>query len=166
MEMRSLFPLKSVWGLVLPEWVVLTKHLRVTRIEGDGQKEVVRFEADQAFPNGLEGFHWAYGVLHDDGVERDVLVHVVESNFLENLLEMLRSFEIQPHFIDAFVSAHLNAYAYNYGGDRTRTLLIDIGARSVSLSVAGGSEAPFLRSLSFGGRSSYAGPCERARPEF
>ena len=150
-EMRSRFPLESVRGLVLPEWVVLTKHLRVTRIEGEGQREVVRFEADQAFPNGLEGFQWAYGVLHDDGVERDVLVHVVESDFLDNLLEMLRSFGIQPRFIDAFVSAHLNAYAYNYGGDRTRTLLIDIGARSVSLSVAGGSEAPFLRSLSFGG---------------
>ena len=150
-EMRSRFPLKGVWGLVLPEWVVLTKHLRVTRIEGEGQREVVRFEADQAFPNGLDGFHWAYGVLHDDGVERDVLVHVVESNFLNDLLEMLHSFEIQPRFIDAFVSAHLNAYAYNYGGETTRTLLLDIGARSVSLCVAGGNEAPFLRSLSFGG---------------
>lgn len=149
--MRSRLPLKGIWGLVLPEWVVLTKHLRVTRIEGEGQREVVRFEADQAFPNGLDGFHWAYGVLHDDGVERDVLVHVVEGNFLNNLLEMLHSFEIQPRLIDAFVSAHLNAYAYNYGGETRRTLLLDIGARSVSLSVAGGNEAPFLRSLSFGG---------------
>lgn len=149
--MRSRVPLSSVGGLVLPEWGVLTKHLRVTRIEGDGQREVVRFEAEQAFPNGLEGFHWAYGVLHDDGVERDVLVHMVERDFLDKLLEMLRSFEIRPRFIDAFVSAHLNAYAYNYGGDTIRTLLLDIGARSVSLSVAGGNGAPFLRSLSFGG---------------
>ena len=148
---RARFPLKGAWGLVLPGWVVLTKLLRVTRIEGEGQEEVVRYEADQAFPNGLDGVHWAYAVLRDDGVERDVLVHVVDRKFLHDLLEMLRRIGIQPSLIDAFVSAHLNAYAYNYAGETTRTLLLDIGARSVSLCLAGGSGAPFLRSLSFGG---------------
>ncbi len=150
-KVRSRFPLKSVHALVLPEWAVLTKQLKVTRIEGEGQKEVVRFEADRSFPNGLQGFHWAYGVLNDDGIERDVLVHAVESEFLDSLLDMLRSFEIRPRLIDAFVSAHLNAYTYNYGGETTRCLLLDIGARSASLSIVGDGDVPFMRSLNFGG---------------
>ena len=150
-EIKVRFPLKGVWGLALPEWVVLTKRLRVARIEGEGQEEVARFEAVQAFPNGLEGCHWAYAVLREDKVERDVLAHVAELKFLHDLLDLLWAIGIQPRVIDAFVSAHLNAYAYNYAGETERTLLLDMGARSVSLCLVGGSEPPFLRNLSFGG---------------
>jgi type IV pilus assembly protein PilM len=145
-------PLKDVTGLVLPGWAVLTKVIKVTRIEGDGQREVVRYEAENALPNGLEGFDWTYGILRDDGYERDVLVQAVSNTFLNKILGWLNRYGAQISFIDALISAELCGLGQQYASDEGASVLLDVGARSVSLIVSSEHEIPFLRSFNFGAR--------------
>lgn len=143
--------LRTVTGIVLPGWAVLTKLLKVTRIEGEGQRDVVRFEAENVLPNGLENFDWTYSVLHDDGYERDVLVQAVSTEFLNGLLEVLNRHGVKPSRIDALLSAELAAFKKQYADEREACALLDVGARSVSLVISAPSELPFIRSFNFGG---------------
>ncbi|MCZ6671571.1 MAG: pilus assembly protein PilM, partial [Verrucomicrobia bacterium] len=143
--------LKTITGIVLPGWTVLTKVLTVARIAGEGQREVVRFEAENALPNGLEGFEWTYAILRDDGFERDVLVQAVSKSFLCGLLEVLKEHAIQPPWIDALISSEWRALQHQYGSEEGASVLLDIGARSVSLVAMTDQELPFIRSFSFGG---------------
>jgi type IV pilus assembly protein PilM len=143
--------LKAVTGLVLPGWVVLTKLLKVTRIDGDGQREVVRFEAENALPNGLTDYEWTFSVLQDDGFERDVLLQAVSAGLLNRLLDTLKSHGVQPHQVDALISAQSTAFQKQYGSDEGASVLLDIGSRSVSLVVSSQNELPFIRNFNFGG---------------
>ena len=145
--------LKGITGIVLPGWAVLTKLLKVVRIEGEGQREVVRFEAENALPNGLAEFDWTYSIIHDDGVERDVLVQAVSRSFLSELLEILASKGIKPARIDSLISAELSAFQYQYGEEEGASVLLDVGARSVFLVAMSQQDLPFIRSLNFGGSS-------------
>ena len=143
--------LPSITNIVLPGWSVLSKLLKVARIDGDGQGEVIRFEAENALPNGLEGFEWTYRILRDDGFERDVLVQAVASGFLEDLLGMLKRYGVNPRQVDALISTELSALKSQYGSETGSSALLDIGARSVSLIVSPEGDVPFIRSFSFGG---------------
>ena len=143
--------LKSVTSVVLPSWAVFTKLLKVARIEGEGQREVVRFEAENAMPNGLQGHDWSYHVLKDDGFERDVLLQAVSSDLLEGLLEVLASHGAHPTVIGGHIASQLAAFENQYGEEAGTSVLLDVGSRSVSLLVGSTGDSPFIRSFNFGG---------------
>lgn len=150
-RLSSKTSLNSVTSVILPGWAVLGKVLKVARIEGEGQKEVVRFEAQHIMPNGLEGHEWTFSILNDDGFEREVLVQAVSSDFLNELLQVLASYGIRPVRIDAVLSCQLEALQKQYGESPGSSVLLDVGSRSVSLIVKGEDEASFLRTFNFGG---------------
>jgi type IV pilus assembly protein PilM len=143
--------LKSITSVVLPGWSVLSKLLKVARIDGEGQGDVIRFEAENTLPSGLNGFDWTYRILRDDGFERDVLVQAVASTFLEELLALLKRRGINPRVVDALISTELSALGAQYGSETGASVLLDVGARSVSLTVLAAGELPFIRSFNFGG---------------
>ena len=143
--------LKTVNAVVLPSWAVRTKLLRVARIEGEGQREVVRFEAEQATPRGLTGYEWSFQVLKEDGFERDVLLQAVDSDFLGRLMELLATHGARPAEIIGQVSAQIRAFEQQYGEESGASLVLDIGSRSVSLMVLAQGNLPFIRSFNFGG---------------
>lgn len=150
-ELSSNSLLSSVTSVVLPGWAVLGKVLKVARIEGEGQREVVRFEAENVMPNGLEGHEWSYSILNDDGFEREVLVQAVSSEFLNELLKALSSHGVHPSRVDAVLSCQLEALQNQYGEASGSSVLLDVGSRSVSLIVKGKDESSFLRTFNFGG---------------
>ncbi|MCB1123119.1 MAG: pilus assembly protein PilM, partial [Verrucomicrobiae bacterium] len=150
-QLGSKANLKEIDGVVLPGWAVLTKILRVSRIEGAGQNEVVRFEAESAMPSGLAGYEWTYSILQDDGFEREVLVQAVASELLESLLERMLSHGIRPDVIDGLISAQLTALGVQDVAGSGPVMLLDVGSRSVSLLVVSTGESPFMRNFSFGG---------------
>lgn len=150
-ELAKKTSLKSVTSVVLPSWAVLTKLLKVARIEGEGQRDVVRFEAENAMPNGLNGYDWSYHVLKDDGFERDVLLQAVASKFLEDLMESIAAHGAQASVVGGHVAAQLAAFENQYGEESGTSVLLDVGSRSVSLVVTSNGDLPFLRSFNFGG---------------
>jgi type IV pilus assembly protein PilM len=150
-QVSEKFSLKAISGLVLPGWAVLSKLLEVTRIEGAGQDEVVRFEAQNAMPNGLDGYDWTYQVLEDDSFERDVLVQAVATNFLKSLLDVLKPYGAEPRWVDALISAQLSAFQNQYGLESGTSVVLDVGSRSVSLLVLSRQDLPFIRNFNFGG---------------
>lgn len=141
---------KAVSALVLPGWAVLSKVMKVARIEGDGQCEVVRFEAEAAMPNGLEDHDWTFSTLGDDGFERDVWVQAVPSKFLESLLEMLSTHGIQPSRVDSTTFCQFQAFKKQYGEEKGASVILDVGSRSVSLIIHTQEGVPFIRSFVFG----------------
>ena len=143
--------LKSVSSVVLPGWAVLSKILKVARIEGEGQREVVRFEAESTMPNGLAGHDWNFSILRDDGFERDVLVQAVSSEFLSELLGLLENYGVRPSAVEAVLFCQLRAFEEQYGEEQGPSVILDIGSRSVSLLVAAPDEIPFIRTFNFGG---------------
>lgn len=143
--------LSEISDVVLPPWTVLSKVIKVAKIDGEGQREVVRFEVSNALPHGLDGLDWDYQVLNEDEFERDVLVQAISSALLSDLLSLLHKNGIRPRRIQALVSAEMHAMQCQYMGDSQTSLLLDIGSRSVSLIVSADGELPFIRSFGFGG---------------
>lgn len=143
--------LSEVSEVILPSWAVLSKLIKIAKIEGDGQREVVRFEAANTLPNGLDGFDWDYWELGNDGYEKDVLVQAVSTTFLAELLEVLKRYGVKPERVQGIFSAELNAMSEQYTPGSKAALLLDIGSRSVSLIIKARGELPFIRSFGFGG---------------
>lgn len=143
--------LSEISDVVLPPWSVLSKLIKVAKVEGEGQREVVRFEVSNALPNGLDGLDWDYQILNEDDFERDVLVQAISSTLLSDLLAVLHRNGIRPRRVQTLVSAELHAMQCQYMGDSHASLLLDIGSRSVSLIIGAQGELPFVRSFGFGG---------------
>lgn len=143
--------LSEISDVVLPPWSVLSKLIKVAKVEGEGQREVVRFEVSNALPNGLDGLDWDYQILNEDDFERDVLVQAISSTLLSDLLAVLHRNGIRPRRVQTLVSAEMHAMQCQYMGDSHASLLLDIGSRSVSLIISAQGELPFVRSFGFGG---------------
>lgn len=143
--------LKKVTAVLLPSWSVLSKGMQFTKVQGNAQDEVVRYEAGKSMPQGLNGHDWTYGLMADDGVECEAVVHAIQSDILDGLKSVLKKRGIKPALVDATVSGLVNAHGLNYASAGADSLVLDMGARSTTLLVTSSKGAPFLRNLSFGG---------------
>ncbi len=143
--------LKKVTSVILPAWCVLSKSMKFTHVQGEGQDEVIRYEAGKSLPHGLDEYEWTYDVVSDDGVDCEAVFHAIQTDFLEDIKAIIKMYGIKPIHMDAEVSALVNVYGLDYSTLGDASLILDIGARSSSLLIASKEGAPFLRNLSFGG---------------
>ena len=75
---------------------LLTKTIRVPKVEKDKQDKIVGFELSQKMPFPLAELIWDYQVIDDDGVEQEILAFAVKPEVAESFCEKLVELGLSP----------------------------------------------------------------------
>ena len=139
--------------VVLPSGQLLSKTLRVPKVEEIKQREVVSYELSQKMPFSLESMIWDYQIIDDDGIEQEILAFAVKPNFIDSICQIL----LQSHLTTTHICAGtileneilsqsetLNNYS--------ELLLINIGAHSTNL-LFSSNQGYLARNINFGGNN-------------
>ncbi|MDC3282552.1 pilus assembly protein PilM [Opitutales bacterium] len=143
--------LKGEASFILPGNVLLSKTLRVPKVELDKQKKVVAFELSQKMPFPLENLLWDFLVIDDDGIEQEILSFAIKPEVVEKLIQVIFRCGIIPKL---FTPGSALDYHAIQGVDTNEqledSLFINFGSRTTNLTFIS-SSGFLLRSLSFGG---------------
>ena len=145
--------LKGEARFIFPGSFLLTKTIRVPRVEKDKQEKIVSFELSQKMPFPLDELIWDYQVIDDDGVEQEILAFAVKPEVAENFCEMLVNLGISPVQITPAPILDYNALrASGIGLDERETLVVNMGAKSTNLLFIS-STGFLIRSIAVGGNA-------------
>ena len=143
--------MKGEASFILPGNVLLSKTLRVPKVELDKQKKVVAFELSQKMPFPLENLLWDFLVIDDDGIEQEILSFAIKPEVVEKLIQVIFRCGIIPKL---FTPGSALDYHAIHGVDTNEqledSLFINFGGRTTNLTFIS-SSGFLLRSLSFGG---------------
>ena len=149
-ELSSKWGFKSEASFVLPSSIILSKTLRVPKVETDKQRKVIEFELSQKMPFPLDSLIWDFLVIDDDGIEQEILSFAIKPDLLEKLSQVIfRSGVIPLSFTPASAIDNCSI-PEDFRGDGEESLLINFGAKSTNLTFFSTSGF-LLRSLNLGG---------------
>ena len=119
-----------------PGSLLLTKTIRVPKVEEEKQTKIVAFELSQKMPFPLSELIWDYQVIDDDGVEQEILAFAVKpevaESFCERVVEIgLNPIQITPAPVLDFNA--LKATMQRMEETTPETLIVNIGAKSTNL---------------------------------
>lgn len=128
--------LKGDARIIFPGSLLLTKTIRVPKVEEEKQTKIVAFELSQKMPFPLSELIWDYQVIDDDGVEQEILAFAVKpevaESFCERVVEIgLNPIQITPAPVLDFNA--LKATMRRMEETTPETLIVNIGAKSTNL---------------------------------
>lgn len=145
-------PFKGKASIILPGFQLLTKTLKVPHVEASRQAQVIAFEAANNMPYALNEVSWGYQIVHDDGIEVEVLLIFARRELVDAVCHTFAHAGVQPEHIQAGSLIDLAGLRYLNGGDPGNCLMINLGARSTNMLFT--SEETFLvRNITTGGCS-------------
>ena len=145
------YKIKGLVKVVLPSSQLLSKTIRVPKVEELKQREVVSDELGQKMPFPLSSMIWDYQIIDDDGIEQEILAFAVKPHFIDDICRTLfKSHLITTHLCPGTIldrevlsqSKHLAKYS--------EIMLINLGARSTNLLFCN-PQGYLARSLNIGG---------------
>ena len=126
--------LKGQARFIFPGSFLLTKTIRVPRVEKDKQDKIVEFELSQKMPFPLADLIWDYQVIDDDGVEQEILAFAVKPEVAESFCEKLIELGLSPVQITPAPILDYNALrSSGIGLDESEILVVNMGAKSTNL---------------------------------
>jgi type IV pilus assembly protein PilM len=126
--------LKGKARFIFPGSFLLTKTIRVPKVEQDKQDKIVGFELSQKMPFPLAELIWDYQVIDDDGVEQEILAFAVKPEVAEKFCEKIIQLGLSPVQITPAPILDYNAMrASGIGLDDSETLVVNMGAKSTNL---------------------------------
>lgn len=145
--------LKGEVRFIFPGSFLLTKTIRVPKVEKDKQDKIVGFELSQKMPFPLAELIWDYQIIDDDGVEQEILAFAVKPEVAETFCERIVELGLTPIQITPAPILDYNALrASGIGLNDSETLVVNMGAKSTNLLFI--NPTGFLiRSISIGGNS-------------
>ena len=149
-ELASKFGFKGDASIILPGSMVLSKTLRVPKVEIQKQRKVVEFELSQKMPFPLETLLWDFLVIDDDGIEQEILSFAIKPDVIEKLIEIIFKCGLVPL---RFTPGPALDYFTEQGSlevEKGDSLFINFGAKSTNLTFIS-SSGFLLRSLGLGG---------------
>ena len=133
-ELCEELKLKGNARFIFPGSFLLTKTIRVPRVEKDKQDKIVGFELSQKMPFPLAELIWDYQIIDDDGVEQEILAFAVKPEVAESFCEKLVLLGLTPIQITPAPILDYNALrASGIGLDDSETLVVNMGAKSTNL---------------------------------
>ena len=81
---------------IFPGSLLLTKTIRVPRVEKEKQDKIVAFELSQKMPFPLAELIWDYQIIDDDGVEQEILSFAVKPEVAESFCEKVVKLGLNP----------------------------------------------------------------------
>ena len=149
-ELASLPGFKCDASFILPSSIVLSKTLRVPKVESEKQRKVVAFELSQKMPFPLETLLWDFLVIEDDGIEQEILSFAIKPDVIEKLTQSIFSSGIVPVRFTPGPALDYCSLKESLKTQDSDSLLINFGAKSTNLTFLV-LRGIFLRSLNFGG---------------
>ena len=138
--------------LVLPSHLALTKLIKTPRVEAAKREKIIRFEAGQNIPYALADVVWDSVVAGEREAELEVLLTAAKLEAVEPLCAAVRAAGFEPRLILPSPLATLAGYRLVHAAQPEPSLVLNLGARSTTLLLAGGKRF-VARPFSLGGNS-------------
>ncbi|MSS99452.1 MAG: hypothetical protein CK541_05975 [Opitutia bacterium] len=143
--------LKGRATVIAPAFLLLQKPLKVAQVERTRQAQIVAFEAQNAIPYPLNEVIWDSQLMASDGVEAEVLLFALRTEVATKIANMVTSVGFRPMSIQAAPLLDSQAFRLAGGSSAEEVLIINIGARSTTLSFVGTSGVNIQTATNLGG---------------
>lgn len=142
--------LPSRGNFILPGNKFLTKQLQVPHVEKSKQRQIIAVEAQQTLPHLFAQLEWDSQVLHDDGIEADVLFLASKREDLQEFYDKMKGAGIAPIAIAASPVLDYNTFLHTYQDFGEDCMLLNIGAKTSNLLFVS-QDGLLARSINLGG---------------
>jgi len=145
--------IKGPAKLILPGSKLLSKTLRVPKVESTKQRQVVSYELGQKMPFPLTEMTWDFQVIDDDGIEQEILAFAVKPRFTEELCKIAYDCGLLPtHLCPSAILDHKVLVNYRSLEQYHEKALVNIGAKTTTLLFSNPSGF-LVRTINLGGSS-------------
>ena len=131
LKKRGKLPAKG--NFILPGNKFLTKQLQVPHVEPSKQRQIIAVEAQQSIPHLFGELEWDSQILHDDGIEADVLFLASKREDLREFYDTMKAAGVAPISIAASPVLDYNTFRHTYKDFEEDCMLLNIGARTSNL---------------------------------
>ncbi len=122
-------------ALAVPGHLTLTKFVQAPAVPAAQREQVIQFEAAQNIPYPLDAVVWDRLVVAGD--ELEIMLTAVKAEVMENLCAAAEDAGFPVTRAAASSLALYRGFRFNYPGVTVPVLVLDIGARSTNLVLAG-----------------------------
>ncbi len=129
--------LKGRVTVIAPAFLLLQKPLKVAQVEKAKQAQIVAFEAQNAIPYPLNEVIWDSQLMASDGVEAEVLLFALRTEVATRIANLVTSTGLRPMSIQAAPLLDSQAFRLSGGSAAEEVLIVNVGARSTTLSFVG-----------------------------
>ncbi len=136
--------------VIAPSFLLLQKSLKVPQVERERQAQIVAFEAQNAIPYPLNEVIWDSQVMASDGVEAEVLLFALRTEVATRIATFIMGTGLRPASIQAAPLLDSQAFLLAGGAATEEVLIVNVGARSTTLSFVGPTGAN-IQSANLGG---------------
>jgi type IV pilus assembly protein PilM len=143
--------LKGRVTVIAPAFLLLQKPLRVPQVERARQAQIVAFEAQNAIPYPLNEVIWDSQLMASDGVEAEVLLFALRTEVATRIANLVTSTGLRPMSIQAAPLLDSQAFRLGGGSSAEEVLIVNVGARSTTLSFVGPSGVNIQTATNMGG---------------
>ena len=141
---------KGKASIILPGSIILSKTLRVPKVEIEKQRKVVSFELSQKMPFPIETLIWDFLVIDDDGIEQEILTFAIKPDVIDKLTSLTFKNGVIPKRFTPGPSLDYFAHTSAEASSNEDLLFLNFGAKATNLTFIN-SSGYLLRSLNFGG---------------
>lgn len=130
---------KAGIAVSIPGQNAFMRFAKLPPVEPKRVPQIVKFEAIQQIPSGLDEVEWDYQTfVAPDSPEVEVGIFAVKREAVAQRLTLLQDLGVMPNFVSLGPIAVYNALAYDlsFGPDTPGTVIVDVGTMSTDLIVA------------------------------
>ena len=139
--------------LAAPGFQVLSKPVRIPKVDNTKVAQLIQFEAAQNIPFPLEEAAWDHytmGIAKSGEIE--VLLSALKSEVANSIIDLVKARGVNVELIDTAQAGLVNAFRYNYGELEGCSVVLDIGAKTTHVLFFEG-EKFFFRTINIGANS-------------
>lgn len=144
--------LKGAATVIVPGFLLLSKPLKVPQVERERQAQIIAFEAQSNIPYPLSEVVWGSQVIASDGVEAEVLLFALRSEVSERIARQVSAVGLRPTVVQAAPLLDSLAWRHASGDAADEVVVVNIGARTTTLSFIGPSGMS-VQSATLGGNT-------------
>ncbi len=149
-------------AFVVPGSCAFTRKITIAHSSLKELSANIAFEAGNYVPHSIDAVHLDYQVLRANGKSTiEVLLVAVKNEIVRSYFNAVEQAGLEPVIADVDYFALENMFELNYPEEKQRTIaLINIGARSSSVSIIQNGESLFAGDVGVGGRLYTDALCE------
>lgn len=118
---------------ILPGSLVLSKTIRVPKVEESKKRKIVEYELSQKLPFPIKDLTWDFSVIDDDGIEEEILSFAIKPEIAHRLSKIIFSSGCTPtHFIPAAILDHEAIHA-TPSTEELECMFLNVGAKSTNI---------------------------------
>ena len=132
--------------------LVLSKTIRVPKVEESKKRKIVEYELSQKLPFPIKDLTWDFSVIDDDGIEEEILSFAIKPEVAHRLSKIIFSCGCTPtHFIPAAILDH-EAIHSTPGTEDVECMFLNMGAKSTNI-IFKNKTGFLVRSINLGGNA-------------